>query len=130
MTDAAGVERALVVIAVSLVLQTLLLATAVVAGWIAYRRAAETLRRELRELTLRTDEVAATVRRAADAVGRGTDAVSAAMDDARHAAESVGAWTGSLATALTTPRTAAAYGVLRGVQWWRHRRRLRSAGAV
>ena len=66
--------------------------------------------------------------RAVEAVERGTDSVSAVVDDARHAVETVGNWTGTVANALTTPRTAAALGVLRGLQWWRDRRRRRNGG--
>ena len=77
----------------------------------------------------RIDEVVRLVRRAGDAVDRSTDAVHAAVDDARHAVETVGSWTGKVATVVGTPRTAAALGVLRGIQWWRARRARRNGAA-
>ena len=70
------------------------------------------------------------MQRAADAVERGTDSVGAVVDDARHAVQTVGNWTGTVATALTTPKTAAALGVLRGLQWWRDRRRAAHGGSA
>ena len=76
----------------------------------------------MRELGARIDEVVRLVQRAGEAVDRGSDAVNAVVDDARHAVETVGSWTGSVATALGAPRTAAALGVLRGIRWWRTRR--------
>jgi hypothetical protein len=128
MTDLAVIERTLIVMAVAMAVQSLLLVGGAIGAWIAYRRATSALEHEVRELRARTDEVAAAVHRAAAAVARGTDAVSGAVDEARHAAGSVGAWVGSLATVVSTPRAAAAVGVLRGVQWWR-RRRTRTLGA-
>lgn len=130
MPDSATVETALVVIAVSLAVQTLLLAGGAVAVWIGYRRAVVAVRDEARELRATTDDIARTLQRAADAVGRGSDAVGAAVTDARHAAHTVGALTSTVATAISAPRTAAAMGVLRGVQWWRRRREEKRARPV
>jgi hypothetical protein len=129
MPDSSTVETALVVIAASLVVQTLLLAGGSLAVWLAYRRAQAAVSAEVRELRATTDDIARTLQRAADAVGRGSDAVGAAVSDARHAVHSVGALTSTVATAITTPRTAAAMGVLRGVQWWRRRREKRGQSA-
>jgi hypothetical protein len=122
MPDSATVETTLVVIAVSLAVQTALLAGGAVAVWFGYRRAVAAVRDEVRELRATSDDIARTLQRTADAVGRGSDAVGAAVTDARDAVHSVGALTSTVATAISAPRTAAAMGVLRGVQWWRRRR--------
>jgi hypothetical protein len=126
MAEFASMERAMTVMAVSLALQTALMLAGIVGAWVAYRRTAAALQDEMRELRAKAEAIAQTVERAVEAVERGTDSVSAVVDDARHAAETVGSWTGTVATALTTPRTAAAVGVLRGLQWWRDRRRRRN----
>jgi hypothetical protein len=128
MPDSATIDTALVVIAVSLAVQTVLFAGAGVAVWLGYRRARVALRDEVRELRATTDDIARTLERAADAVGRGSDAVGTAVSDARHAVHNVGALTSTVATAISAPRTAAAMGVLRGVQWWRRRRQDKRAG--
>jgi hypothetical protein len=133
MPDAATVETALIVIAVSLGVQTLLLVAGAIAAAVAYQRARTAMAEEMRELRATTDDIARSLHRAAEAVGRGSDAVGAVVDDARQAVHSVGNWTGTVATAIGTPRAAAAMGVLRGVQWWRRRRqqqRERAAGSL
>jgi hypothetical protein len=133
MPDSATVETALIVIAVSVAAQTLLLVAGAIAAWVGYQRTRAAVAEEMRELRLTTDDIARSMHRAADAVGRGSDAVGAVVDDARHAVHSVGNWTGTVATAIGTPRAAAAMGVLRGVQWWRRRRqqqRERSADSL
>jgi hypothetical protein len=130
MPDPATVETALVVIAVSLAVQTALFVGGAVAVLVGYQRARAAVAEELRELRATSDDIARSLHRAADAVGRGSDAVGAAVDDARHAVQHVSSWTGTVATAITTPRTAAAMGVLRGVQWWRRRRQNKLARAA
>lgn len=130
MSDSATVETALVVIAVSLAVQTLLLMAGAVAVWLGYQRARAAVSEEVRELRATTDDIARTLQRAADAVGRGSDAVGAAVDDARHAVHNVGALTSTVATAIGAPRAAAAMGVLRGVQWWRRRREEKKRAAA
>jgi hypothetical protein len=127
MPDSATADTALVVIAVSLAVQTLLFAGGAVAVWLGYRRARAAMSDELRELRATTDDLARSLHRAADAVGRGSDAVGAAVTDARQAVHTVGTLTSTVATAISTPRTAAAMGVLRGVQWWRRRRQEKRA---
>lgn len=122
MSELATVETALVVIAASLAVQTLIVGCTAIALWVTYRRARVAVAEELRELRVTTDDLARSLHRTADAVGRGSEAVGAAVDDARHAVQHVGDWTGTVATAITAPKTAAAMGVLRGVQWWRRRR--------
>jgi hypothetical protein len=122
MPDSATVETALIVIAVSVAVQTLLLAAGAVAAWVGYQRTRAAVAAEMHELRATTDDIARSLHRAAEAVGRGSDAVGAAVNDARHAVHSVGSLTGTVATAIGRPRAAMAMGVLRGVQWWRRRR--------
>ena len=50
MNELSGLERALVVIAVTQVVQTALLVGAAAAAWIVYRRTATAVDREVREL--------------------------------------------------------------------------------
>ena len=125
MPEFAGMERALIVIAVCVALQTAVVLGGVIAAWVAYRRMTAVVREELRELRAKADAIAATVQRAADAVERGTDSVGAVVDDARNAVQTVGSWTGHVASAIAKPQAAAALSVLRSVQWWRDRRRRR-----
>jgi hypothetical protein len=133
MPDPATVETALIVIAASLVVQTLLLVVGAIGAWIGYQRTRAAVAEEMRELRATTDDIARSVHRAAEAVGRGSDAVGAVVDDARQAVHNVGNWTGGVASVIGAPRTAAAMGLLRGVQWWRRRRqeqRDRDAGSL
>ena len=90
---------------------------------VAYRRAMVAIDQQLAERRAMTMELSGVVNRAADSVARGTEAVTSVIDDARESAGAVGAWLGTAATVVTTPRTAAAVGLLRGVQWWKSRRR-------
>ncbi len=122
--DLVTLERALVVMAVCLVVQTVMLVAGAVGAWIAYRRAADAAEREIRELRAVVDELAASSRRAVDTLVRGTESVRDVIDDARHAVDVTGEWATSAASLLTTaPKRAAAQGLLQAVLWWRRRRR-------
>jgi hypothetical protein len=123
MTDLSTMERALGIIAISVALQTVLMLAGAVAAYVAYRRATAAIDLQLAELRTTTAELAGTVNRAAESVARGTQVVTSAIDDARQSAGAVGAWLGTAASIVTTPRTAAAVGLLRSVQWWKSRRR-------
>lgn len=128
-TDIAVLERALVVMAVAMVVQTLLFMAAGVGAFIAWRRAvaalaearaaAEAQALELREQLLR---VTATVDEAARAVRRGSAAVDGVMTDVRDAMGTVRTSVGTVAGAVTAPRAAVALGLWRGIQMWRKRR--------
>lgn len=144
MNDLAGMERALVVIAVCVVVQTLLVLGAALGAWLAYRRTAALASEQLKLLHAKTDDIAASVQKAVDAVDRGTEAfrlvmddarttvqaVSTAVDDARDSMRTVSDWTGNVVTAMSTPKAAAAYGVMRGVQWWRRRRETKARASA
>jgi hypothetical protein len=99
-----------------------LLVAALAAAWRAYREASAMAARELRELRARTDDIAATVQKTAEAVARGTHTVTSAIDDARRAMGTAGSWVASAAGSVASPRSAVVVGLLRGVQWWRRRR--------
>lgn len=125
MTDLSTMERALNIIAVAVALQTALLIGGAVAAFLAYRRATAAIASQLLELRATTDALSVTVNRAVDTVAHGAQAVTSAVDDARQSAHNAAAWLSTAAAVVTTPRTAAAVGLLRGVQWWKNRRRAR-----
>ena len=128
-TDTAGLETALTVMAVSMVVQTLLCIAAVVAGFIAWRRTTEALSEvkvkaeaQVAELRGYLDRMAITVDETAHALRRGTDAVDDVMTDVRDAMGSVRSSVGTVASVVTGPRAALALGLWRGLQVWRKRR--------
>ena len=122
MTDLATMERALNIIALAVAVQTALLIGGAVALYLAYRRASAALTDQLVELRATADALSVTVNRAADTVAHGAQVVTSAVDDARHSAQTAAAWLNTAAAVVTTPRTAAAMGLLRGVRWWKNRR--------
>ena len=130
MTDLATMERALNIIAVGVALQTALMIGGAVAAYLAYRRATVALAGQLVELRSTTDALSVTVTRAAETVAHGAQVVSSAIDDARQSAHNAAAWLHTAAAVVTTPRTAAAVGLLRGVQWWKNRRQAARARPV
>ncbi len=130
MTDLATMERALNIIAIAVAAQTTLLIGGAVALYLAYRRASAALTDQLVELRATADALSVTVNRAADTVAHGAQVVTSAVDDARHSAHNAAAWLNTAAAVVTTPRTAAAMGLLRGVQWWKKRRQAARAHAV
>ncbi len=131
-TDIVVLERALVVMAVCLVVQTLLFLAAGVGAYIAWRRAAAALvdartlaeqqaaelREQLVRISMRVDE-------AARAVSRGSTAVDDVMTDVRDAMGTMKNSVGSVASVVTAPRAALAIGVWRGIQTWRKHRAAR-----
>lgn len=136
-TDIAVVERALIVMAVCLALQTLLMVVAGVAAFIAWRRTAVAVAEtrlaaeaQVAELRARLDRISGTVDEAARALLRGTSAVDDVMTDVRDAMGTVRHSVGSVASAVTAPRAALALGLWRGIQMWRRRRAARRVGAT
>jgi len=128
-TDTAVLEGALTVMAISMVVQTLLFIAAAVAGFIAWRRTTEALAEakakaesQVAELRVYLDRMAVTVDETARALRRGTDTVDDVITDMRDAMGTVRSSVGSVAQAVTAPRTALALGVLQGIQIWRKRR--------
>ena len=131
-TDTAALERALWIIAVCLMLQTLLFTSAAVGAYLAWRRAAAALvqarmtaERQASELRTHLEHMSATVDEAARALLKGSSAVDEAVNDMRDAMGSVRTSVGSVASVVTAPRAALALGLWRGFQMWRNRRAAR-----
>lgn len=131
-TDIAVLERAVIVMAISLVIQTLLFMAAAVSAFIAWRRASEALvaakaaaEAQAAELRAHILRISGTVDEAARALRRGTLAVDDVMTDVRDAMGTVRNSVGSVASVVTAPRAALALGLWRGVQMWRKHRAAR-----
>ena len=128
-TDTAVLERALVVMAIAMSVQTLLFVGVAVAAFVAWRRATEALAEakakaeaQIAELRAYLDRMADTVDETARALQRGTTAVDDVMTDVKDAMGTVRNSVGSVASVVTGPRTALALGLWRGIQVWRKRR--------
>lgn len=128
-TDTAALEWTLVVMAISLAIQTVLLLAVTIGAFIAWRRAKEALtdakaaaEAQVLELRGHMEHVSATVDEAARALIRGTSAVDGVMTDVRDAMGTVRSSVGTVASVVTGPRAALALGLLRGLQTWRKRR--------
>jgi cytochrome c-type biogenesis protein CcmH/NrfG len=136
-TDIAVLERALIVMAVCLVIQTLLFVAAGIGAFIAWRRASVALleakalaEAQAAELRAHIVRIAGTVDEAARTLRRGTTAVDDVMTDVREAMGTVRHSVGSVASVVTAPRAALALGVWRGIQMWRKRRAARRPEAT
>ena len=131
-TDIAVLERALVVIAVCLVIQTLLLIAAGVGAFIAWRRASIALA-EAKALALaqavelhgHLNRITGTVEETARALRRSTSSADGLVTDVRDVMGTVRDSVGSVASVVTAPRAALAIGLWRGIQLWRKRRAAR-----
>jgi hypothetical protein len=134
-TDTAVLERALMVMAASMVIQTILFIAVAVAGVMAWRRTTEALREakaQVAELRVYLDRMSARVDEASGALIRGTAAVDDVVSDVRDAMGTVRNSVGNVASMVSGPKTALAVGLMKGVQVWRKRRaaqRLAAAGA-
>jgi hypothetical protein len=131
-TDIAVLERALVVMAVCLVVQTLLFLAAGIGALLAWRRAAAALveakdvaEQQVVELRGHIERISSRVDEAARAVSRGSSAVDDVMTDVRDAMGTMKNSVGSVASVVTPQRAALALGVWRGIQTWRKRRAAR-----
>jgi hypothetical protein len=128
-TDTAVLERALVVMAIAMSVQTLLFIVAAVGAFIAWRRTTEAVaeakaRAEAHVADLRVylDHLSLTVDETARALRRGTSAADDLMNDVRDAMGTVRNSVGTVASAVSAPRAALAFGLWRGIQFWRKRR--------
>jgi len=128
-TDTVVLERALVVMAISMAVQTLLFLGASIVAFIAWRRTTAALAQakdmaeaQVAELRVYLDRVAAAVDETAGAVRRGQTAVDNVMTDVRDAMGTVRNSVGTVAQVVSGPRAALALGLLRGIQVWRKRR--------
>lgn len=131
-TDIAVLERALVVMAVCLAVQTLLFVAVGAAAFVAWRRSVAALvearaaaEAQVAELRVRLDRISGTVDEVARALLRGTNTVDDVMADVRDAIGTVRHSVGSVASVVTAPRAALALGLWRGIQMWRKRRAAR-----
>ena len=136
-TDIAVLERALIVMAVCLVIQTVLFLAAGVGAFVAWRRASAALvearvaaEAQVAELRAHLIRITGTVDEAARALRRGTSSVDDVMTDVRDALGTVRNSVGSVASVVTAPRAALALGLWRGLQMWRKRRAARDVDAT
>jgi len=136
-TDTAVLERALVVMAIAMSVQTLLFIGAAVAAFIAWRRTSEAIAEakasaeaHVAELRLYLDRLSLTVDETARALRRGTSAADDLMNDVRDAMGTVRYSVGTVASAVSAPRAALAFGLWRGIQFWRKRRAAQRVAAA
>lgn len=133
-TDMAVVERALMIMAIAISVQTFVGIAASIGAVLAWRRASAALiearvsaEAQMLELRGHLDHISARVDDAAIALLRGTSAVDGVVADMRDAVGTVKSSVGSVASVVTAPRAALAIGAWRGVQIWRKRRAAKRA---
>ena len=131
-TDIAVLERALIVMAVCLVIQTLLFVAAGLGAFVAWRRASAALvqaraaaEAQAAELRAHLNRITGSVEDTARALRRGSSSVDDVMTDVRDALGTVRDSVGSVTSVVTAPRAALALGLWRGIQMWRKRRAAR-----
>jgi hypothetical protein len=136
-TDIAVLERALIVIAVSLAVQTLLCLGAAVVAVVAWRRATAALAdakavadAQVAELRAHLIRITASVEETGRALRRGSTAADDLIGDMRNAVGTVRDSVGSVASVVSAPRAALAIGLWRGLQMWRKRRASRDVDAT
>ena len=136
-TDIAVLERAVVVMAVCLVVQTLLFLASGVGAFIAWRRASAALveakalaQAQAVELHAHLHRITGTVEETARALRRSTSTADGLVTDVRDVMGTVRESVGSVASVVTAPRAALAIGLWRGIQMWRKRRAERDVNAT
>ena len=136
-TDIAVLERAVVVMAVCLVVQTLLFLAAGLGAFLAWRRASAALveakllaQAQAAELQAHLNRITGTVEETARALRRSTSSADGLVTDVRDVMGTVRESVGSVASVVTAPRAALALGLWRGVQMWRRRRAARDVDAT
>ena len=131
-------ERALIVMAIAMSVQTLLFAGAAIGAFVAWRKASQAfedakdaMHAQIAHLRMHVDRISGTVDEVAGSVRRGTSAVGEVVSDVRDAMGSVGSSLNSVAAVVTVPRAAIALGLWRGLAMWRrHRGTHRKTAAV
>jgi hypothetical protein len=130
-------ERALVVMAIAMSIQTLLFVGAAIGAFMAWRRASLALEEakiqmnaQIAHLRAHVDRISGTVEEVAGSVRRGTSAVGDVVSDVRDVMGTVGNGLHSVASVVTAPRAAVALGVWRGLAMWRKRRASHRAEAA
>ncbi len=128
-TDIAVLERAVVVMAVCLVIQTLLFVAAGVGAFLAWRRASAALveaktlaEAQTAQLQAHLSRITGIVEETARALRRSTSSADGLVTDVRDVMGTVRDSVGSVASVVTAPRAALAIGLWRGLQLWRKRR--------
>jgi hypothetical protein len=136
-TDIAVLERAVVVMAVCLAIQTLLFIVAGVGAFLAWRRASVALAEaralaeaQVLELHAHLNRITGTVEETARALRRSTSSADGLVTDVRDVMGTVRESVGSVASVVTAPRAALAIGLWRGIQMWRKRRAARDVDAT
>ena len=136
-TDTVVLERALVVMAISMAVQTLLFVGVGVAAFVIWRRTTAALAEakqkaeaQIAELRVHLERMAITVDETARALRRGQSAVDDVMTDVRDAMGTVRNSVGSVAQVVSGPRAALALGLWRGIQVWRKRRAAQRVAAA
>ena len=131
-TDIAVLERALIVMAVCLVIQTLLCLAAGLGAFIAWRRATVAVQEakaaaqvQMDELRAHLGRITASVEETGLALRRGSTAADDLIGDVRDAMGTMKDSVGTVARVVTAPRAALALGLWRGIQMWRKRRATR-----
>ena len=131
-TDIAVLERALLVMAVCLVIQTLLFLAAGVGAFIAWRRATAAVEAaraaaeaQVAELRAHLNRITASIEETGRSLRRGTTSADDLIGDVRDAMGTVRDSVGTVASVVTAPRAALAFGLWRGFQMWRKRRAAR-----
>jgi hypothetical protein len=131
-TDTAVLERALMVMAACLVIQTLLFLAAGIGAFVAWRRASLALTQakasaeaQAAELRGHLNRITSSIEETARALRRNSSSVDDVMTDVRDALGTVRDSVGSVTSVVTAPRAALALGLWRGIQMWRKRRAAR-----
>jgi hypothetical protein len=128
-TETAVLDRAVVVMAICMAIQTLMFIGVAIGGFIAWQRTTAAMREakavvdaQLADLRLHLAHMSETVDQTAGALRRGTEAVDGVMTDISDAMGTVRHSVGSVASAVASPKSALAWGVLQGLQALRKRR--------
>lgn len=136
-TDIAVLERAVVVMAVCLVVQTLLFVGAAIGAFIAWRRASDALieakalaQEQAAEFHAHLSRITGTVEETARALRHSSSSADGLVTDVRDVMGTVRDSVGSVASVVTAPRAALAIGLWRGIQMWRKRRAARDVDAT
>ena len=136
-TDIAVLERAVVVMAVCLVVQTLLFMGAAIGAFLAWRRASDALieakalaQEQAAEFHAHLSRITGTVEETARALRHSSSSADGLVTDVRDVMGTVRDSVGSVASVVTAPRAALAIGLWRGIQMWRKRRAARDVDAT
>ena len=130
MVESAWIERALIVMAVCMAIQTVGSLIMWIAAVVTYRKVNAAIDRtkaaidiELSDMRARLDRVTDGIEQAALTLNRSASAIHDTVADTTHAIKTAASY-------VATPRAALALGVLRGLQWFRRMREQRAARAA